>query len=102
MLTNHWLIKHFGIPGAPISIVLSWLVMAIGNLIYAQKLYKINYNWILIVGVSMFIFGIGYYINDVWNVSLFQKIALTISILVITIYFINNKYNLKQFLQFKK
>ena len=102
LLTNHWLIKHFGIPGAPISIVLSWLVMAIGNLVYAQKLYKINYNWILIVGVSMFIFGIGYYINDVWNVSLFQKIALTISILVITIYFINNKYNLKQFLQFKK
>ncbi len=100
LISNNWLIKHFGIPGAAISIVLSWLVMALGNLIYAQKLYSIKYKWFLILNSICFIFVIGFYVNTYFQNFIVFKILISGLIIISGTFYLNKKHNLLKILKF--
>jgi O-antigen/teichoic acid export membrane protein len=102
LLTNHLLIKKFGVSGAAYSIVLSWLVMAIGNIIYAQKLYKINYNWIYIITIIISVFIIGYSINYFFALTLLMKVAVAFIILTSTFFVFQLKFNIKDLIKLNK
>ena len=95
LLLNHYLINKYGVPGAAISIVCSWGVMAIGNLIYAQHLYKIHYSWPLIIAVFGVVVGIGYGINAIWEISLLYRILIGICIGIATLGILKRQFNLK-------
>lgn len=67
ILTNHFLIKKFGVNGAAMSMVGAWVVMAIGNLVYSQILYPIRYQWLTLVFLSAGIGSIGFVLQlDFW------------------------------------
>ncbi len=104
LLTNHFLIDNYGVSGAAYSIVISWLVMALGNLIYAQKLYQINYNWIYIITIFLAVFFIGYAINNLGSFNLLIKILCAFFILLISYFVLVNylKFNLKGILKSKR
>lgn len=99
LLCNHWLISHFGVPGAALSIILSWLVMAIGNFIYAHKLYPIKYNWLIILSIASSVHIIGYLINDVWQTGIVIKSFLFIALLILFGFLATQKYNLLNLLK---
>ena len=99
LISNNWLIHHFGIPGAAISIVLSWLVMALGNLIYAQKLYSISYNWFLISAAICFVFIIGFYVNEYAPNFIIGKLIISILIFLFGLKHLNKKFNLLKFIK---
>ena len=104
LFTNHLLIKKYGVSGAAYSIVLSWLVMAVGNLIYAQLLYKIKYNWIFICTILSSVFLIGYAFNNLMVISILIKLLFVIFLLLL-LYFIlvyHLKFNLKTKYNIKK
>ncbi len=99
LLCNKWLISNYGVPGAAISVVLSWLVMAVGHFIYAYKLYPIKYNWLLIIPVIVAVPMLGYFINDLYQIGLMLK-ALTFAVLLGIFGFITNrKYKLSSLLK---
>lgn len=76
LLSNHYLINEFGVIGAAMSISLSWLVMAIGNMIYSALLYPIFYNWILIISFTSIILLTGYYVNRYEPLFLYRIIMI--------------------------
>lgn len=80
LMLNNYLIKKFGVPGAAISIVCSWLSMALGNLIYSQFLYRIKYNWFLILGVLAGTITIGFMINKYLQEMFLMKMGIMIAI----------------------
>ncbi|HPI54329.1 MAG TPA: oligosaccharide flippase family protein, partial [Chitinophagaceae bacterium] len=80
LILNKYLIEKFGIPGAAISIVCSWLSMALGNLIYSQFLYRIKYNWFLIFGVVAGTITIGFMINKYLQEMFLMKMGIMIAI----------------------
>lgn len=102
LLSNHWLITKLGVPGAAISIILSWLVMAIGNLIYAQKLYPIKYNWLLILTMLVAVPAVGYSINDQWHVGLGIRALIFCSLILFTVVAMNQYYDVLKLLKVKK
>ncbi len=92
LLCNNWLISHLGLPGAAISIILSWLVMAIGNLVYAQKLYPIKYNWLIIISILISIPALGYLVNDVLETTIALKMLIVFALIfILMLFFINSK-----------
>lgn len=99
LFINHYLIKNYGVPGAAISIVCSWGVMAIGNLVYAQHLYKIHYSWPLIIGVFLVVVGVGYGINTIWEINLLYRIVIGICIVIATLGVLKRQFNLKLLLR---
>ena len=102
LLCNHWLISHWGVPGAAISIVLSWIVMAIGNFIYANKLYPIRYNWFLILTMFLGVPAIGYIINDLWQLGLVIKAFIFITLLLVFAFGANQSFDLLKLVKIKK
>jgi O-antigen/teichoic acid export membrane protein len=95
LISNNFLIKKLGVPGAALSISFSWLVMAMGNLLYAQKLYKIKYNWAIIIFIPLLVFVAGYIINQYFINYLLLKFAIAFILGIIGIYFLKSNYNLK-------
>lgn len=85
LLCNHWLISHLGVPGAAISIILSWLVMAMGNLLYAQRLYHIKYNWWMILGIVIAVPAFGYLVNDIFESSITSKIIMVFTLVFLVL-----------------
>jgi O-antigen/teichoic acid export membrane protein len=102
LLCNHWLISHLGVPGAAISIILSWIVMAIGNLIYAQKLYPIKYNWLLILTIILAVPAFGYIISDLLQVGLVIKAFIFIIVLLVLALVVNQSYDFFKLLKIKE
>lgn len=102
LLCNHWLISQFGVQGAALSIILSWLVMAIGNLVYAHKLYPIKYNWLIILSIVITVYTIGYLINEVWQTGIVIKSFIFIGLLILFGFVATQKYNLLNLIKSKK
>jgi len=99
LLLNHWFIINYGVPGAVLSIYLSWCVQALGNLIYSQKLFPIKYNWILIICVVILVPIVGYLVNDFWQFGILFKGAI-FSVLIVAIFIVaQRKYNLLNLLK---
>lgn len=101
ILTNEFLIKKFGVPGAALSISLGWVVMASTLFIYAQTLYKIKYNWLLIIGFSTSVLLICYLLNDDKPYFMSYKIVISFTVMSVFIYLAITKFNLIKILKRK-
>jgi O-antigen/teichoic acid export membrane protein len=89
--TNHFLVMQYGVPGAALSIAISWLVMAIGNLIYSAILYPISYNWLLITLFLVMILIAGFYVN-LYDAIFWIRMLLVFVIISLVLFF-NSKHN---------
>lgn len=101
LLSNHYLIDKFGIAGAAMSISLSWLVMALGNMIYSAILYPIPYNWSIIISFTIMMLIVGYYVNR-YEPLFFYRVFIILGISGIVYLSIKNNYSLFVKLVLKK
>lgn len=84
ILTNHYFINILGVPGAALSIACSWLVMAVCNLIYSQSLYRIHYNWFIVIGFTLTVVALGYFLNiDIPNILTIKVIVYVVLVLLL-------------------
>jgi O-antigen/teichoic acid export membrane protein len=101
LLSNHYLIKKFGVIGASMAISLSWLVMALGNMIYSALLYPISYNWTLIISFTSLMLLAGYYVNR-YEPSFLYRVLIILGILVIVYFSVKKNHKLLTKLILKK
>ena len=73
IILNLALIPFWGIYGAAIATTLSFIIMTTPMFIYTNKLFKIQYNWFIIILYMSYTFFI-YYLNTVYTLNLFLLI----------------------------
>jgi hypothetical protein len=93
ILLNKFCIDHWGVAGAAISIVFGWLVMGVLLFLYSQQLYKISYQWWLIVPFLFLVVFFSYSFNEINNQNIIKKIGITLSIILFVAYYMNGKLN---------
>lgn len=94
LVVNRFLVLNYGVPGAAISISLSWLIMALGNLVYSFFIYRISYNWLTILLIFLLIFFAGYIsFND--HFLLYQRVVFLILLLAIIFFTYKRIFDLK-------
>jgi O-antigen/teichoic acid export membrane protein len=99
VLTNSFLIKKLGIAGAALSITAGWSVMAIATYIYAQSLYRIKYNWGVVLLYLAFTIAVCYFLNGVGNNYLAWKIVISLILLFGICYLAIFKYRVVNILR---
>ena len=101
LFSNHYLISKFGVPGAAISIALSWFVMAMGNLIYSSYIYAISYNWVLIIFAMLTLLVTGFYVTE-YELFLMYRILIVLGIIMSTIFYAQRNFSIVNKLLIKK
>jgi O-antigen/teichoic acid export membrane protein len=91
VITSEYLIGEFGMKGAAISISIGWIVMALGNFIYAQFHYPIKYNWILIFLMISTTLFFGFIFSKEFKYIEWAKFLVSATLAIVLIVFAYNK-----------
>ncbi len=92
IIFNFVLIPELSITGAALSTMITYFSMFLIIYFYSQKIYKIEYDWNKIAGLSFLTaaaFVIGYFVVNETDQNLFVKIILNLSIIGFYLFVIN-------------
>ena len=85
IILNLLLIPFWGIFGAAIATMFSFIFMALPMFLYTNKLFKIQYNWIIILLYLTYTLMI-YYVNSIYSINLLGLIILFLLGLFMIVY----------------
>ena len=82
------LIEHYGAKGAALSNALGWLVMAVAVYIISEKLFKIGYNLLTLIEVTIVAFLVTISGDLINTLPVAQALALNLVLMAATTAFI--------------